>query len=86
MTGEMYDVEFGELNASEGKDVLAHITWWEQDMISEILYGIEIDPGLNSQPSKRCRAGACLCLLCKRFQPGGKILKRLCKVWDRTPD
>ena len=38
------------------KDVLAHLTWWEQDMISEILYGVEIDPGLNGEPWSTERA------------------------------
>jgi hypothetical protein len=40
------------------KDVLSHLTWWEQDMISEILHGIEIDPGLNGEPWTTERANA----------------------------
>jgi len=40
------------------KDVLAHLTWWEQDMISEILYGVELDPGLGSEPWSTERANA----------------------------
>jgi len=32
------------------KDVLAHLTWWEQTMISEIVHSVELDPGLNGEP------------------------------------
>lgn len=32
------------------KDVLAHLTWWEQETISEIVHGIELDPGLQGEP------------------------------------
>ena len=32
------------------KDILAHLTWWEQETISEIVYGIELDPGLQGEP------------------------------------
>ncbi len=40
------------------KDVLAHLTWWEQDMISEILHGVELDPGLGGKPWSTERANA----------------------------
>jgi hypothetical protein len=32
------------------KDILAHLTWWEQETISEIVHGIELDPGLQGEP------------------------------------
>ena len=32
------------------KDVLAHLTWWEQETISEIVHGVELDPGLQGEP------------------------------------
>ena len=32
------------------KDVLAHLTWWEQEEISEIVYDRELDPGLQGEP------------------------------------
>ncbi len=38
------------------KDVLAHLTWWEQAMISEIRHGVELDPGLNGEPWSTERA------------------------------
>ena len=38
------------------KDVLAHVTWWEQAIISEILHGVELDPGLNGEPWSTERA------------------------------
>ncbi len=31
------------------KDVLAHLTWWEQESVSEIVHGIELDPGLQGE-------------------------------------
>ncbi len=40
------------------KDVLAHLTWWEQAMISELLFGVELDPGLGGQPWSTERANA----------------------------
>lgn len=32
------------------KDTLAHLTWWEQETISEIVHGVELDPGLQGEP------------------------------------
>ncbi|MHB8599321.1 MAG: ClbS/DfsB family four-helix bundle protein [Ktedonobacteraceae bacterium] len=32
------------------KDILAHLTWWEQETISEIVHGIELDAGLQGEP------------------------------------
>ncbi|HLX38880.1 MAG TPA: maleylpyruvate isomerase N-terminal domain-containing protein, partial [Ktedonobacteraceae bacterium] len=32
------------------KDILAHLTWWEQETISEIVRGVELDPGLQGEP------------------------------------
>src|SRR5579863_2126545 len=32
------------------KDILAHLTWWEQETISEIVHGVELDPGLQGEP------------------------------------
>jgi hypothetical protein len=40
------------------KDVLAHLTWWEQAIISEMLYGVELDPGLGEEPWSTERANA----------------------------
>ena len=32
------------------KDTLAHLTWWEQETISEIVHSVELDPGLQGEP------------------------------------
>lgn len=32
------------------KDILAHLTWWEQETVSEIVHGVELDPGLQGEP------------------------------------
>jgi uncharacterized damage-inducible protein DinB len=55
------------------KDALAHITWWEQDVISEILHGVEFDPGLNGEPWSTERANA-LMVEAKRNIPLPEIL------------
>jgi hypothetical protein len=55
------------------KDVLAHITWWEQDMLSEILHGVELDPGLNGEPWSTERANA-LMVEARRATPLPEIL------------
>jgi hypothetical protein len=55
------------------KDVLAHLTWWEQEMISEILHGVELDPGLGGEPWSTERANA-LMVEAKRNTPWSEIL------------
>jgi uncharacterized damage-inducible protein DinB len=55
------------------KDVLAHLIWWEQDMISEILHGVELDPGLNGEPWSTERANT-LMVEAKRDTPLSEIL------------
>jgi len=55
------------------KDVLAHLTWWEQDMISEILHHVEIDPGLNGEPWSTERANE-LMVKAKQDTPLSEIL------------
>jgi len=55
------------------KDVLAHMTWWEQAMISEILYNVELDPGLNGEPWSTERANE-LMVEAKRNTPLSEIL------------
>lgn len=55
------------------KDVLAHLMWWEQDMISEILQGVEIDPGLNGESWSTERANA-LMVEAKREIPLSEVL------------
>ena len=55
------------------KDVLAHLTWWEQAMISEIVYGVELDPGLNGEPWSTERANA-LMVEAKRGTPLAEVL------------
>jgi len=55
------------------KDVLAHLTWWEQAMISEIVHGVELDPGLNGEPWSTERANA-LMVEAKRGTPLADIL------------
>jgi hypothetical protein len=55
------------------KDVLAHLTWWEQDMISEIMHGVELDPGLGGQPWSTERANA-LMVEAKRDTPLAEML------------
>jgi hypothetical protein len=44
------------------------ITWWEQAMISEIVHGIELDPGLQGEPWSTERANA-LTVEAKRSHP-----------------
>ncbi|HEY4383695.1 MAG TPA: DinB family protein [Ktedonobacteraceae bacterium] len=55
------------------KDVLAHLTWWEQAMISEILHGVELDPGLDGEPWSTERANT-LMIEAKRATPLPEIL------------
>jgi len=55
------------------KDVLAHLTWWEQAMISEIVHGVELDPGLNGEPWSTERANA-LMVEAKRGTPLAEVL------------
>lgn len=55
------------------KDVLAHLTWWEQDMISETLHGIELDPGLNGEAWSTERANT-LMVEAKRNTPLSDVL------------
>ena len=55
------------------KDVLAHLTWWEQATISEIVHGVELDPGLNGEPWSTERANA-LMVEAKRGTPLAEIL------------
>jgi hypothetical protein len=55
------------------KDVLAHLTWWEQAMISEIVHGVELDPGLNGEPWSTERANA-LMVEAKRDTPLAEVL------------
>ncbi len=55
------------------KDVLAHLTWWEQAVISEILHGVELDPGLNGEPWSTERANA-LMVEARRHTPLPEVL------------
>jgi hypothetical protein len=55
------------------KDVLAHLTWWEQAMISEVLSGVELDPGLGGQPWSSERANV-LMVEAKRETPLSEVL------------
>ena len=55
------------------KDVLAHLTWWEQAMISEIVHGVELDPGLNGEPWSTERANE-LMVEAKRGTPLAEVL------------
>jgi len=55
------------------KDVLAHLTWWEQAMISEVLYNVELDPGLNGEPWPTERANE-LMVEAKRNTPLSEVL------------
>lgn len=55
------------------KDVLAHITWWEQTVISETLHGVELDPGLGEEPWSLERANT-LMVEAKRDTPLPEIL------------
>jgi len=55
------------------KDVLVHLTWWEQDMISEILHGVELDPGLGGEPWSTERANT-LMVEAKRNTPLSEVL------------
>jgi len=55
------------------KDILAHLTWWEQAMISEIVHGVELDPGLNGEPWSTERANA-LMVEAKRGTPLAEVL------------
>jgi hypothetical protein len=55
------------------KDVLAHLTWWEQAMISEILHGVELDAGLGGEPWSTERANA-LVVEAKRNTPLSEVL------------
>jgi hypothetical protein len=55
------------------KDVLAHLTWWEQTVISETLHGVELDPGLGEEPWSLERANT-LMVEAKRNTPLPEIL------------
>src|SRR5579883_843868 len=55
------------------KDVLAHLTWWEQAIISEMLYGVELDPGLGEEPWSTERANA-LTVEARRQTPLSEVL------------
>src|SRR5215472_9978778 len=55
------------------KDVLAHLTWWEQAMVSEIVHGVELDPGLNGEPWSTERANA-LMVEARRSTPLAEVL------------
>ena len=55
------------------KDVLVHLSWWEQAMISELVHGVELDPGLNGEPWSTERANA-LMVEAKRSTPLSDIL------------
>jgi hypothetical protein len=55
------------------KDVLAHLTWWEQAMISELLHGVELDPGLGGEPWSTERANT-LMVEAQRETPLSEVL------------
>ena len=65
------------------KDVLAHLTWWEQDMISELLYGVELDPGLHGEPWSTERANA-LMVEAKRDTPLAEVLAAFHNSYRQT--
>lgn len=65
------------------KDVLAHLTWWEQDMISEILHGVEIDPGLNGESWSTERANA-LMVEAKQDTPLSEVLVAFHESYQQT--
>lgn len=65
------------------KDVLAHITWWEQAMISEVLHGVELDPGLNGEPWSTPRANA-LVVEAQRNTPLSEILAAFHTSYQQT--
>jgi len=55
------------------KDVLAHVAWWEQNCVSEIVHGVEIDPGPAGEPWVTDRANA-LMVAAKRDMPLADVL------------
>lgn len=64
------------------KDILAHLTWWEQAMISEIVHGIELDPGLQGEPWSTERANA-LTVEAKRSTPLAAILSEFTNSYSQ---
>lgn len=65
------------------KDVLAHLTWWEQAMISELLYGVELDPGLGEEPWSTERANA-LTVEAQRQTPLSEVLDNFHRSYQQT--
>lgn len=55
------------------KDILAHLTWWEQETISEIVHGIELDLGLQGEPWNTEKANM-LMVEAQRLTPLAAIL------------
>ena len=70
---EAHMLRAGIVGSWSVKDVLAHLTWWEQAMISEIVHDIELDPGLQGEPWSTERANA-LMVEAKRSTPLSEIL------------
>lgn len=67
------------------KDILAHLTWWEQAMISEVVHGVELDPGLQGEPWSTERANA-LTVEAKRSTPLSAILSEFVDSYSQTVD
>lgn len=63
------------------KDILAHLTWWEQAMISEVVHGVELDPGLQGEPWSTERANA-LTVEAKRSTPLSTILSEFANSYS----